>query len=254
MNRSALVIFFALACCFSAVSARAQSFDGGYGPAKKPRLLELQEDLKRTRTIENIATVLSQGIVLPEKISIVSGECGTSNAMYVPKKRVLVLCLELLHEVASGIARDFRGHHSNEEIKESIVGALLFILYHELGHALIHQLNLPVLGREEDAADQIGLFFTLKTLDPKPALAGALWFFRQKTILFTRQHFADEHSLGPQRQTNLACWAYGKDPVKFGFLLQSGLLPKSRAVRCGSEYAQLDSAVRELLAGKVQLD
>ena len=31
-----------------------------------------------------------------------------------------------------------------------------FTLLHEMGHLLIHELGLPVLGREEDAADQLG--------------------------------------------------------------------------------------------------
>ena len=32
-----------------------------------------------------------------------------------------------------------------------------FTLLHELGHALIHTLKLPVLGREEDAADTLAI-------------------------------------------------------------------------------------------------
>ena len=31
-----------------------------------------------------------------------------------------------------------------------------FTLLHEMGHLLINELQLPVLGREEDAADQLG--------------------------------------------------------------------------------------------------
>ncbi len=37
-----------------------------------------------------------------------------------------------------------------------------FILGHELGHALIHQLNLPLTGLEEDSADGFATFFTVK--------------------------------------------------------------------------------------------
>src|SRR5580704_17586980 len=35
---------------------------------------------------------------------------------------------------------------------EFTTGNLLFALLHEVGHGLIHDLALPVLGREEDAA------------------------------------------------------------------------------------------------------
>jgi len=34
-----------------------------------------------------------------------------------------------------------------------VVGNLLFVLGHELGHAVIAEFDLPVLGREEDTAD-----------------------------------------------------------------------------------------------------
>src|SRR5438067_709754 len=36
-----------------------------------------------------------------------------------------------------------------------------FILGHELGHALIHQLTLPMTGMEEDSADGFATFFTI---------------------------------------------------------------------------------------------
>src|SRR5688500_8264287 len=37
---------------------------------------------------------------------------------------------------------------------EFTVGNMLFVLLHEAAHGLISDLGLPVLGREEDAADQ----------------------------------------------------------------------------------------------------
>jgi hypothetical protein len=36
-----------------------------------------------------------------------------------------------------------------------------FILGHEMGHALIHQLRLPLTGLEEDSADGFATFFTV---------------------------------------------------------------------------------------------
>src|SRR5215813_3964864 len=43
-----------------------------------------------------------------------------------------------------------------------------FILGHELGHAVIHQLNLPVTGMEEDSADGFATFFTVNDKDTGP--------------------------------------------------------------------------------------
>src|ERR1700676_2962934 len=42
---------------------------------------------------------------------------------------------------------------AKRQLVEFVVGNTLFVLAHEMGHALIGQMNMPVLGREEDAAD-----------------------------------------------------------------------------------------------------
>ena len=44
---------------------------------------------------------------------------------------------------------------------EFVVGNLLFVLGHETGHAVIREMGVPVVGREEDAAD---FFSTLMAL------------------------------------------------------------------------------------------
>src|ERR1043165_2317876 len=38
----------------------------------------------------------------------------------------------------------------------------VFTLYHETGHLLVHELGLPVLGKEEDAADALAVVLILK--------------------------------------------------------------------------------------------
>jgi Putative metallopeptidase len=51
--------------------------------------------------------------------------------------------------------------HERERMVQFVVGNTLFALGHELGHALVSDLRLPVLGREEDAVD---IFATLALL------------------------------------------------------------------------------------------
>ena len=46
--------------------------------------------------------------------------------------------------------------------QEAIVGGFVGVTLHEAGHAVNDLLNLPVLGREEDAADQIAGFIMLQ--------------------------------------------------------------------------------------------
>jgi hypothetical protein len=236
---------------FSATAA--QSFAAVYGPTKSAQYAILQNHLRQTRFLEQLAGALSQNLTLEDQLVLTTTECGTSNAFYAPKHNAIVLCLELITQVTEGIRRDLANIATPDEVNNAAAGALSFIFMHELGHLLIDRLHLPVLGREEDAADEIGVFFLLHDGRAQQTLPGALWFFRSKSLGFTRSDFSDEHSVGPQRQSNLACWAYGKDQALFNHLLRSGMLTKERAARCGKEYEQLNSSVRHLLEGKVQL-
>src|SRR5437764_15247557 len=49
-----------------------------------------------------------------------------------------------------------------KELVEFVLGNTLFVLAHEMGHGLINEMNMPVLGREEDAADSFAIVSALK--------------------------------------------------------------------------------------------
>ena len=119
---------------------------------------------------------------------------------------------------------------------------------HELGHALIHVLELPITGREEDAADQLA---TLLLVDGSQhgllaAAAAAQWFGDQSVWFVSRGEFADEHGLNQQRYYNILCWTYGANPTAHAELL--AYVPAARAQRCPAEYAQMQGSWERLMA------
>ncbi len=127
-----------------------------------------------------------------------------------------------------------------------------FTLLHEMGHLLIHELKLPVLGREEDAADQlgfIGLFliydrqqtpdFPIRLLDV--ADYWRLEWQRAKDPAEEIQAW-DSHALDEQRFYNIACLAYGSDPKNLEWIIEMTGLPEERAFYCQDEYQQANYA------------
>src|SRR5688500_14135049 len=68
---------------------------------------------------------------------------------------VLLISLVALAVPAAPAAARQMTAEERQEADLFVLGNTVFILYHELGHALIDLLNLPVLGREEDAADNL---------------------------------------------------------------------------------------------------
>ena len=130
-------------------------------------------------------------------------------------------------------------------------GAYAYFFYHEIGHALIDILELPAVGKEEDAVDQLAALALLEEADGGglDALDAAIAFFyitgtiQVQTV--QQLPFWDEHSLGIQRAYDMMCLAYGYDQSYFSSYLD--LLPQERAQRCSQEYTRIDSAWDALL-------
>lgn len=97
-----------------------------------------------------------------------------------------------------------------------VAGNTLFSLHHEIAHALIHQFDLPVLGREEDAAD--GYATLAMQPNPPTLLADALllnaadgWLFYAETAPIDQLAYIDAHPLDEQRFYRTACLIIGSD-------------------------------------------
>src|SRR5436190_2365921 len=94
---------------------------------------------------------------------------------------------------------------------EFVIGNTLFALLHEIAHVIITEMKLPVLGREEDAADTIAALRMLKigTDFSQLALAEASknWFLNARRDQETgaKPLYYGEHSLSQQRAYQIVC-------------------------------------------------
>jgi hypothetical protein len=123
-----------------------------------------------------------------------------------------------------------------------VVGNMLFVGFHELGHALAQQLHLPQLGRAEDAADS---FATLALLDEGSEFSvnvlvqAARGFFlmdRRDRKLGDALDFSDAHGLDKQRAFQIICLMVGSNAEQFKELADWVQLSESRRQSCRSDY------------------
>jgi Putative metallopeptidase len=120
-----------------------------------------------------------------------------------------------------------------------------FILGHELGHAIMHQLSLPLTGLEEDSADGFATFFTIndKETGPNAALGAAVLFdaMGSKRPNLTLEDFSSDHAVILQRVYNFLCAVVGSDPQRLeNSLVTDGYIPDLRAMLCPKEWTQLN--------------
>ncbi|MBZ0128667.1 MAG: DUF4344 domain-containing metallopeptidase [Rhodobacteraceae bacterium] len=134
--------------------------------------------------------------------------------------------------------------------EESYIRAnTIFFIYHELGHALIDLLRLPVFGQEEDAADVLGVILseTINSEDDNSAiiLATADSFAYMAETAETEGYelpFWDTHGLDAQRFYTILCLHYGADPAARQRDADEFGLPEERQVTCAEEFRLADES------------
>lgn len=219
-----------------------------YELPRDPRFLEIQQALKQSKLFDLVVASLNAKLALPRNLPTRFAECGEANAFYDPLIKSITMCYELIGAIADEFSQ---GSGSDEELETATINTVLFVFFHELGHALIDILKLPVTGKEEDAVDQLASLILIESGDDgeEAALDGATWFLLQagKTGVDDLA-FWDEHSLDAQRFYNIACWVYGRNPKKYSELVTAGLLPEPRAVQCVDEYRKMSESWMKLLS------
>lgn len=125
---------------------------------------------------------------------------------------------------------------------EFTLGNILFVLAHEMGHVLMNEMGLPVVGREEDAADSFAIVWALQArsaLSERVLIEAAKgWVLSSYRDKKERKALAfyDDHGLDLQRAYNVVCLMVGSDPVAFKGLATEAKLPEWRHQPCAREY------------------
>jgi len=129
------------------------------------------------------------------------------------------------------------------DLIEFVTGNMLFALLHEMGHMHIQEMGLPVLGREEDAADSYAITALLRiaTDASHNVLVAATkgWFLsaarneKEKIALA----YYDEHSIDKVRAFQIVCLMVGSDPERFDDLAAMVKMPEDRRESCAGDYS-----------------
>lgn len=133
--------------------------------------------------------------------------------------------------------------------EQFVAGSMSFIVYHEFGHFLIDEYDIPVLGgREEDMADAYATFEIAPTTAKEEMQAPVrLWLFYAFLKGTKPVAWWDEHSLDHQRAFQIGCFLSGRWPERYAGLPEAFGAPSKRTALCTQDSHRTQSAWVETL-------
>jgi hypothetical protein len=172
-------------------------------------------------------------------------------------RRLFFLMIVALAGLAAGPAQaDPMAGMSKAQRAETLrfaVNNSLFTLYHEVGHLLIDKLKLPLLGREEDAADNIATWILLQkgTPEANQALEDAAkgWMMSGELYgnMFDDEDFAAGYTPDRHRSMQIVCLMVGADGSAFRPVANSYSMHAERQRSCHFDYEVVDRSISALL-------
>lgn len=238
--------------------ARSDNVVVDYVVPKTTRLVAVYEASKESRMLELMRLVFAP-LRLPRPLTLRTTECdGEVNAFY--EDDVISVCYEYLayiYELA-----DRRSRPRGVSRRDAFLGTVLEVFLHEGAHAVFDMLHIPVLGREEDAADQLAALglLSFEAELSHDLIAGIVHMHlaeggfrsprqlgRRHIALVDPRKDADEHSRPLQRMYSVTCLALGSKKPGFAEFATRVGLPPDRAEQCEDEYKQIVHAFRVLI-------
>lgn len=222
------------------------------GPSAAVRLLERSGALARAVRSANYEitppTDIHVRMVGPETAARV----GTTGPVYEPTRRTVYIPWSFVEESRQDLGHlDLLQAARPDQLDDVETSAIVFVLYHELAHALIDVLDLPVVASEEQTADSFASVFAIESRNggeivPLSAAAMSEAAHRKRGTP-TLADYADDHGFDRQRALAQVCLVYGSNPNRFAVFVRKGYVPSHREEICRFDYQRTFRSWRRLL-------
>jgi len=251
---SGMILISALAMN-ACTAEKTSQVRANYVPPKNPAHQQVYELLKERQSLEKFQELLSP-FRLQWTLNISLAECdGEADAMY--SDGTITICYEYIEDLRKNMPA--KTTPAGIEPIDTLVGPFVDTVLHEFAHALFDYLDIPILGREEDAADQVSAFIYLQLgkTEARRLIMGTVYTYMlevEDTDPPSIAEFADEHSTSEQRRFNLLCMAYGADSELFEDVAAWGGMPEERADICEEEFELIAHAYQTLIGPHIDPD
>lgn len=190
-------------------------------------------------TIDN----LFRGVQVPVTFQF----CDRANAFYSPGQRTITLCDELIDQAASRLGDSSTSEGRLDGLVRA-VDMMIFVAYHEIGHAMDDLSGISIGGNSESVADAIATVLSVRTNQPFAALWAAAYFSEN-----TEGSFAAVYGSGVDRAGDIVCWTIGSSSRLSAALPGIALDLVDSGRDCVAEYANQLAFVSDLIPTLMQI-
>ena len=217
-------------------------------PTNKSDLATLQF-VKHSQAGETITSIINKNFMLSNALNITfSDEDGP---LFNPEKFEIIVPYHFIKIVQ----KQFKDDHYTEtgvSINDATIDVLYHTLFHEIAHAFIAMFDLPIVGKEEDAADSLATLLLIDYFEDGQEIsqsAADLFDLEGNDIeTFEEADFLGDHSLDIQRFYRTLCHIYGSDPTKYTLIAKDYEFTDEQKEICTSEFENVSRSWLRLLA------
>jgi Putative metallopeptidase len=129
-----------------------------------------------------------------------------------------------------------------QRLIEFVIGNMLFVTAHEVGHGVLAEMEIPNAGRDEDAADAFAILTALKlgsSFSHRVLTEAAKgWYLADLRDKKTGEKptYYDAHAMNLQRAYHIVCLMVGSDAEKYRELADIAGMPMDRQQSCKDDF------------------
>lgn len=216
-----------------------------YPEAQDPMYAAMQQMFAQQDLLAAMVEPLNEYFPVARDVTVELAECGRSGAFYDSSRPAVQMCYELLVELAGSMM----GDDGDDQL---FVGAFALILLHQVGHAFVDLMDLPIQVPPEEAADQLAAVMVGMAEDDglQTVAEGAVALSEMEVDW--ENPGSGRAALSGRRLGNLLCLLYGSDPEAHEYLVEEGHLTAEQADSCPQRFEDVGDEWIEMLEDHVQ--
>jgi hypothetical protein len=236
----------------SAQVRRASHIEIAYVEPRNAKYKGIYQRVQKFRVLETLQEFLAP-LRLPDKLMVKIDECGGALTVPYTPHAPVTICYEYIALIEANSPTEpvvsFGRGRPRLTRDQTVIGPFVQLVLQQIANAVFDKLQVPIWGRSDEAADNIGALIMLEFGEEIAwtTIAGTAWFLAQRGF-FGTGYFTDAvRPVEAQRFYNYLCVAYGGWPAKFSFLVDGFNLNRARARYCAQDYRRLRRSFRQTI-------